>query len=368
MWLAAYRTTTRTKMENTNLIRPDFGSVPAPATAPRKRMLEVRLRPELNGYDVYINASSLAIILTCPRKARYALHEQWAAKAPGPPLVFGTAIHKGLEVFYAKPYKERGTLPATFEEEAHVIAQTYDGKAHDWYWLYDAITAFRTAVQPIAHLPASDKRSVAAGVWTLCHYFRTYWNDPYTTYVDSEGPFIERRFETLLTTFWLGTKQVNVHLHGQIDFVLENQATGEMLPGDHKTSSTMGTDFLNRIKPNHQYTGYLIGAQALLGRELQNFMVNGVQVKSIPVTSRGKLPTLIRQITRRTDEDIAEFRDAVEWAVRSYIGWMETDVWPLGNVDACANYGGCAFLDVCGAPNELRQNILEAKYERPADA
>jgi hypothetical protein len=50
--------------------------------------------------------------------------------------------------------------------------------------------------------------------------------------------------------------------------------------------------------------------------------------------------------------------------VDSYLRWKERDRWPLGDVNACAMYGGCEFLDVCSAPAELRDNILDAKFQR----
>lgn len=338
-----------------NFITPDFAQVAKPAGTAVKEMLTV-VRDGKQTL-VRINSSSLSILQTCARKAFYLLDQGYRAKTQSPPLVFGSAIHKALEVFYGHPRAER-SLPRDFADYAETLAHGHNPP--EKHFLYDAILAFVEAAQPLRDLPDTDKRSLVSGVWTLTHYFKTYFTDAYTIYRDERGPFIERTFSLPL----LEGKLCRVELFGTIDFALKNEATGEVLIGDHKTSSQMGMDFLNRIKPNHQYTGYMIGAREVFGINSENFLVNGIQVKARPTTSRGGPPTFTRQITRRTEADFEEFRKAVAWSAASFLEWQETGNWPLGNVDACSSFGGCGFLEVCSAPNELRNNILEAKFTK----
>lgn len=344
-------------MTNETTVQPDFSQVLAPAVgdAPKQMLWIDRSGPRPR---IHINSSSLGIIQTCPRKTYYLLHQGWRSRAGSPPLIFGAAIHKALEVFYCAPREARQDLPPGFDEHAAAMCHGFD--APEKHPLYDAVAAFVKAAEPLQALPDTDKRSRVSGVWVLGHYFRTYANDTYVTFCDEQGPCAERTFSAPL----ISDSDLEVFLFGTIDLILQNLATGEVLPADHKTSSQMGGDFLNRIKPNHQYTGYLWGAQCALGLQTENFLINGVQVKARPLTARGGPPTFTRQITKRTSEDIDEFVNAVSWACRSYLRWEEANCWPIGTVDACSSWGGCGFLDICGAPNSLRQNILEAKYER----
>lgn len=341
-----------------NQITPDFSAVAPklPADAVPKAMLTVHR--DGTQTTVRINSSSLSVIQTCPRKAMYSLHQGWRAKQSSPPLVFGQAIHRAMEVFYGSQRYAR-TMPANFGEHAKLMAHGHE--APEQHFMYDAVKAFVTAAEPLRGLPDGDKRSIVSGIWTLGHYFKTYLNDIYVIHRDEQGPLIERTCEAVLTE----DTSLRIVVFGTIDMILRNEATGETLPGDHKTSSQMGPDFLNRIKPNHQYTGYLWLAQKCLGITSENFLVNGIQVKQAYGVGGKSLgaPTFTRQITRRTAEDFAEFTDALDFAVRSYLSWLNAEVWPLGNVDSCANWGGCQYLDVCSAPNALRKNILEAKYE-----
>lgn len=306
---------------------------------------------------VKINSSSLSLLQTCARKSYYVLHQKLQSKAGSPPLIFGGAIHKALEVFYSHPRAER-TLPPHFDDHALLLAHGHQAPSE--HFLYDAISAFVTAAEPLRMLPDTDKRSLSSGIWVLGHYFKTYINDIYTIHRDANGPVTER----LCSAPLFEDKHLKVELFGTIDCILRNDVTGETLAADHKTTSMLGTEFLNRCKPNHQYTGYLWLARHALGLTSQNFMVNGIEVKSRPLTARGGPPKFVRQITSRTDQDFAEFIDVVHWNVRSYLAWEATNIWPLGDVNACSMWGGCQFLDACSAPNELRNNIIEAKYTK----
>jgi PD-(D/E)XK nuclease superfamily len=340
-----------------NIVQPDFSQVLRQRDASEtKQMLTVSFDDSVRAH-IKLNSSSLSIIQTCPRKAFYLLHAGWRSKVVSSPLVFGSAIHKAMEVFYGTPRAERGELPPNFEDQAALIP--YEPNFDLSHWAYRAVQAFVRAAEPLRMLPDTDKRSLSSGIWALGHYFRVYWNDIYVTACDEQGPIVERTFSVP----FLEARDFDVELFGTIDTVLRNEASGEVLPGDHKTSSQMGSDFLNRIKPNHQYTGYLWGAKHALGLETENFLINGIQVKARPLTARGGPPTFTRQITKRTEQDFAEFRDVVDWACRSYLSWIKHEVWPLGPIDACSSWGGCQFLDICSAPNSLRSNILEAKFE-----
>lgn len=346
-----------------NFITPDFSQVSAPLKAEKPKVM---LSVERNGEQTHvrINASSLSVIQTCPRKSYYLLHEKWKSMTTSKALVYGTAIHKALEVFYSHSKRDR-SIPIDFEEVAPTLAQCSDApKALESHFLYDSILAFVAAAEPLRSLPDTDECSIVSGIWVLMHYFKVYLHDPYVVHSDDQGPMVERSFSIP----YYEDSKLRITLFGTIDLILKNEATQEIIPSDHKTASRMGNDFLNRIKPNHQYTAYLIGANTAFGLSGENFMVNGIQKKARPLTSRGGPPTFTRQITRRSEEDFQEFKEALRWSVHSYLTWMESGVWPIGVVDACASYGSCQYLEVCGAPNELRQNILDAKFRRESDA
>jgi len=156
--------------------------------------------------------------------------------------------------------------------------------------------------------------------------------------VDEQGPFVEREF----TLRVYDQPNLAIDLFGTIDFAWKHTTTGEIIVGDHKTSSALsfgGSSYFDRDKPNHQYTAYMLGAQEVFGFETENFCVNVVEVKARPKTARGQPPSFPRQITRRTKEDFEEFLQILVYYVQRYLECKKENFWPLGPVGSCNAYG-----------------------------
>jgi len=341
------------------LVQPDLGetSLSLPQKEP-KEMLSVRTEGEKT--LVKINSSSLSIIQECMRKAKYSLHEKWRSAEESPATLFGRAVHKALEVFYRGEPEER-VLPRYEYLEMLVFGHKPPETNNDL--IYRAVKAFLTEAEPLSALPESDKRSLSNGVWILYEYFKTYVDDPYTTYVDESGPFIERTFTYRL----FDTPTLAIDLFGTIDFCFRHIQSGELILGDHKTASFLsfgGQSYFDREKPNHQYTAYCLGAKRVFSLDVSDFMVNVVEVKAKPKTKGAKGVSFPRQITKRTEEDFEELTEALVDSVERYIAALRKDVWPMGGVDACNKYGGCPFKQVCGSPKSIRETILTNKFVR----
>lgn len=304
---------------------------------------------------VKINSSSLGVVQECKRKAKYLLLEKWKSETEAPATVFGSAIHKALEVFYSGDPSQR-KLPKL--EDMELMSYGHKLEAEKTDLLLQATRAFITKADPLKALPETDKRSIQNGIWILWYYFKAFIDDGYVAYVDENGPFVERQF-----TFQLYEDSgLIIDYFGTIDLVVKNIQTDALIVADHKTSSVVGNDFYNRLKPNHQYTGYLMGAREVFKLDTNQFLVNCLQVKEKPKTARGTAPHFPRQITTRDEVDFLEFKEAVVQATREYLYAKETGSWPIGHVNACSMYGGCSFLSVCSSPDSLRTNILKSKF------
>ncbi len=347
------------------IVNPDLGRVsPDVVRKGVKEMLSVRTEGEVT--FVRINYSSLDLIQCCPRKAQYVLYEGRKAKTEATALTYGSAIHKGLEIFYSHPYRER-TMPDDFLAHAELIPAGVTPPTE--HFLYEAVRKFCETGDSLRVLPNSDKHSLSGGVWVLYNYFKTYLDDPYVVYCDESGPVTERQFTLPIVT----EGPVRVDLFGQIDVVLRNEHNGVILPADHKTTSRLGDDFFNRIKPNHQYTAYLLGAQKVLGLTTDAFMANALEVKPKPgLTKTGKQsmagpPQFARQVTKRSPEDMSEFKDVLLEAVGNYLRWTSAGKFPLGPVSSCSMYRKCQFMEVCSSPSSIRGNILQSSFTTPEE-
>lgn len=338
-------------------LTPDMGEaeVTIPRSSPPKEMMSVR--KEGGKTFVRINSSSLALIQECSRKSLYLLEQKWHAETEAPATVFGSAIHKALEIFYTGARTER-KLPAL--ETMELMSYGHKVPEEEGDLCLRATRAFIEKAAPLAALPEADKRSIQNGTWILYNYFKSFLDDPYVALVDEAGAVVERSF-----TFRLHeSDKLVVDYFGTIDLVVMHEQTGEVLVCDHKTSSVVGSDFYNRLKPNHQYTGYILGARKVLGLDTNSFLVNCLQVKAKPLTSRGTAPHFPRQVTTRDEDDFDEFTSSVLTAVGNYLQAIAFNNWPQGHVNACAMYRGCSFLAVCSAPKSLRENILKSKFVR----
>lgn len=306
-----------------------------------------------------INFSSLSIMQECQRKVQLSLVRRLRTNLESPATLFGSAIHKGLEVFYSAKRTERA-LPKRYAETMEMI-----GCGHweaDWeeHTVFRSAHAFAKKAEPLKQLPDDNKRSVHTGVWMLRHYFETYLDDAYVIARDEDGPIVERKFTHRIHE----DSDLIVDLFGTIDAVMKNEASGKVLAADHKTSSRL-YDFYQMINPNHQYTGYLWAAREVLGLDTDSFLVNALEVKPPPKTARGSKPNFARQVTTRGEDDFAELKDAILLEIMKFITNEKADTWPMSAPGPCSKYGGCTYLEVCSAPKSLRENVLKARYASP---
>ena len=322
----------------------------------KKEMLSVRVEGEKT--FVKINSSSLALIQECLRKTNYSLREGWRPEGESPATLFGSAVHSFMEVFYTAKPDERRLFPL---ETLEMMSYGHTADQEQTEPTLRAVRAFLTRGAELSSLPEGDKRSLQNGVWLLHEYVKKFHSDPYTAHCDDAGSFIERRFDLP----FFDTPRLNITIFGTIDFVFKHTLTGELLAGDHKTTSSMGfgeSSFFDREKPNHQYSMYLLALKRLYGIDTEDFLVNVFEVKQKPKTARGSGPSFPRQITKRTEEDFTELQDVIVESVERYLTAIEKNRFPLGPVEACQKYGGCSFKQVCAAPQSMRQTILRNKF------
>ena len=145
----------------------------------------------------------------------------------------------------------------------------------------------------------------------------------------------------------------SIVLHGQIDCLLQNVETGEIVVCDHKTSSSLGSDFLNRIKPNLQFSIYAWAARQL-GFPVSRVMVNGIQVAKTKVD-------LLRVFTDRKDSDFEEMWETIMESVELYRGSQKRGIWPI-NSSSCSSWGGCQYRDICSLDAPFRETAIEQIY------
>jgi len=345
----------------TIVVPESFDSVILPR-AEVKEMLTWR-KLEDGRFHAKINSSSLSVIQECARKTKYSLVEKWRPSTESFATIFGSGIHSALEVFYQGDPEER-VVPKLEHLELLVYGHKPPPTNNDL--VFRAVAAFLERAKILAPLPESDKRSLQNGVWILHEYFKTYADDPYLIYRDDKGPFVERGF-----TFRLyEDKEFVIDYFGTIDAVKQHSGTGEIICVDYKTTSFLSgygdnSGFLDKDKPNSQYTGYLMGLREAFGISVETFVIDIIEVKAKPKTARGKGVSFPRQITKRYEEDFDEFRESVVEYVRRFAYSTEQNVWPIGPTSSCNLWGACPYKQVCASPKSMRETILRNKFVGP---
>lgn len=302
---------------------------------------------------VEINFSSLSVINDCLRKAEYMLIRGLRAETESEALTFGKAIHKALEHWYTLPAQYRQLTAEENDQADTLIASSLNGPSQPYETALDSINAFAVEAQSIRWLGAEDKRSLNNGIKILKSYFKHYADDGLEVLRDDSGkPYIEREVEFILHED--GEKVIK--FHGTIDIILRNVISGQLFVGDHKTTAALGSSFYNRIKPNHQYTGYIWAARECLGVNTDSFLVNGIQVAKTK-------SEFARQPTQRNEEDFQELKIAMIEASERILKAKESGLFPQNAPNACNQYSTCQYYEICSVPKQLRETIIKAKYE-----
>jgi hypothetical protein len=332
------------------------GVVALPPALPErdpKEMLSFRTLPD-SRTEILINHSSYTLLSECKRKAHYALQRGLRQTNESAATLFGRAIHAGLEVWYTAPRSLRQRGSSVCDDSIALMECGQSPIPHGACVRCAAIAGFLRIVEPLRGLEPSDKRSPRNGTTILDAYFDQYADDPYVVLRDSLGPVSERRVRLQLTDL----PDSCVTFFGTIDVVLQNEATKHVVVTDHKTTSALGSEFLQRIAPNAQYTGYVAAFRANWPESAtRTFMSNGLLVAKTK-------QTFARQFTEVTDEHIEEWREslldaAYDWWARVKAGGS----YPMTTPGPCTTWGGCQYRALCESPSSIRESVIKAQYE-----
>ena len=283
------------------------------------------------------------------RKAQYSLLRNLRNPNESEATLFGKAIHKALEHWYCLPQEQRTLSSKESELADTLILDT----ATEYSGALESVRQFALVAKPLAWLGDADKRSLNNGIKILKAYFKHYQNDGLEVMLDADGkPYVEREISFEL----FRDDSLIIRYFGTIDMIVKNQITGQIMIADHKTTASLGSQFYNRIKPNHQYTGYVMAAQRALGMNTNLFLVNGIQVAKTKAE-------FARQVTDRNLEDFNDLEATVLFAVRNLLEAIQADNFPMFAPNPCTNYGSCQYLDICSSPAKLRETIIESKYQ-----
>lgn len=330
----------------------DLG-LPMPAKPP-KEMLSLRKLPD-GRTEIRINHSSYSLVSLCRRKAHYALNRKLVLSNESAATLFGSAIHAALEVWYTAPRSSRRKGSAQCDDSTANMEAGLEPLPHGRCVRCAAMARFLEVALPLSGLEPSDKRSRRNGTSILDAYFSHYADDPFVVLSDDIGPIAERRVEMVLAE----ESDSRVVFFGTIDCVLHNELTNQIVITDHKTTSALGQDFMQRISPNFQYVAYTAAFRKLYPQhETRTFMSNGILVAKTK-------QTFMRQFTEVSDELMEEWRISILDTAYDWFARVQANgPYPMNSPSPCVEWGGCQYRTLCENPSSVRESIIAAQYEQ----
>ena len=318
-----------------------------------KEMLSIRRA--LDGKDeIRINHSSYSLISACKKKAYFALERGLVKQHESEALIFGRAVHAALEVWYTASIEFRRNRSSLCNDSIALMESGQAPIAHGRCVRCAAISAFFRVAEPLRVLESSDKRSLRNGAQILEAYFDVYAEDPFEVLTDSIGPLCERTLEIVLTE----DEETRVIFFGTLDAVLRNTKNGHIVLCDHKTTSALGQDFLQRIRPNWQYTAYMAAFRATYPEhDTRTFMSNGILVAKTK-------QSFARQFCEVDEGLISEWRiSLLDLAYDWYARVKTKGPFPMNAPDPCCMWGACQYRTICEIPLNLQENVITANYK-----
>jgi len=242
---------------------------------------------------------------------------------PSPALDFGRIIHLGIESLY----------------EAD---------------LSHAYTQMRNAAvgSSIEHLGPNERRSLPHAELLLRRYQENYNPDPL------KGCTNEKKHTAVLGCTPSG---ILVRYRGTVDGLKDTTLI------ERKTSTWLGTSFINRINPSDQATGYAFLATDLLGTPVTEIIYDGLGTtgyglksdpKNWPINKR-PADLFARAITHRSPEAIGEWKSRVLYDVERLAQDVERGSFSVNAPDACTAFNSmCPYANLCRASETARENLI----------
>jgi len=263
-----------------------------------------------------VDNSTLQCFKDCPKKCylRYRRHLVPKDDTNRFKPEFGSAIHKGMEVWYK-------TKDAEKMDKAFI----------DYWAKYDG--------QDTANI-----RTMERGLVTLQKYRTMFLDEPMT--VDPE--MVEIKFDIDVGPFMF---------HGGVDLIAKWLDWEGAYICDHKTSTRKNSVC---VRPNAQIEGYSYGAAAISGLKIKGAIFNFFTFRK--GRAKEKIENTIdinRQMVDISEESIEQWKkDFLYWAHQLQHS-EESNTWPR-NTGMCFTYGRCPYLSICEMGGSLKN--VDAMY------
>lgn len=270
-----------------------------------------------------ISNSRIKSFLSCPRRYYWTYVKNLSPVSISIPLVFGRSIHRALAEWYAN-----FSQPVTLE----IFEATMRDAIKDVEWFKEEKDKYQLHIN--------------AGIELLKQYFERYKKEPFSVLQS------ELKFEVPLDSHTLV---------GRTDAIINWDGRFKLL--EHKTTSKLGQNYLNKFNLDSQLTSYIYGIRKALKIDIQEVVLNCL--RKIRIDAKKSEPEFVRDIIIRADEDLEIFEKEVVLIAAQIESCEQNPELFWRNTDSCIQYGTCAYHSLCmhGEDEAILSEYKERKWE-----
>lgn len=284
------------------------------------------------------DSTSIKLVEECMRKYKYKMIDGWTSPELSVHLIFGAHYATALEHFHK--HRAQGV---DFEEAVHLVVL----EALVATWNYDkdeegnAIPGTGSAWHSLHNFKTRENL-----IRTIIWYLEQFSDDSMTTLILSDGKAgVEYSFALPVDD--------DIILSGHLDRMVEY--AGHPYVQDQKTTgSTITPRYFEGYNPDTQMSMYTFAGKAIFGIPVKGVVIDAAQI-AVGFTR------FERGFTFRTDGQLNEWYDTTMWRIEEARRMTRENFFPM-NAQACNNYGGCPFRQVCSRSPEVRDQFLKAQF------
>lgn len=279
-----------------------------------------------------LDSTIIAAFRSCPQKANLEFVQHWKSKDPSVHLVAGAAYAAGLEAARVAFYVDGSSPDDSIAKGIGACMKSYGD----------------------FQCPSDSAKSLERMIGAVEFHFERYplgIDDAIPITLPSGRRGIEFSFAEPIEVMHPATNNPLVYA-GRMDMLCTKG--GMQLGLDDKTTSQLGASWPHQWDLRSQFTGYVFGA-ARNGIKLDGFLVRGVSIL------KTRYDTL-EAITYRPVWQIDRWYKQLQRDARRMIACWEEGYFDYNLDHACAEYGGCAFKQVCLMHEP--EALLDQRFQR----
>lgn len=290
--------------------------------------------PERPPFPQYIDSTLRASFVACPRKFELTYLHHWKPQLPNVHLHAGGAFARGLEVARRRYHQQKSAPEEALSDGAKELIRAYGD----------------------FECPADSAKSCQAMVGALAEYFHHYGfaTDRIQPYIKPDGsPAVEFSFVLPIDDSLTHPTTGDPLLYsGRFDLLGVFQ--DQLWVVDEKTATQLGKSWFNNWNLRSQLTGYCWAARQF------DYPVAGAIIRGIAIRKYDYGHA--ESIQRRPEWFIERWRQQLIRDLRRMISCWEDGYFDYNLDDACSNYGGCVYQEICTSPHPERW--LSAHFEQ----